>query len=306
MQFREPVLLQLKMDKLGGNPEQVTLGRWRGKDKTRILSPWEGLSANRRSCLKCGWCEGIRYETMGAIDVTLPNSVSRGVKHALRDRATQGTCLRLQGFIPLEACLKHLSAINIIDDAYCDRCTLRLTLTFYLGEAERLGKPKDENGKSSTARKKRAANARKIANRLNKMLEAGDIANMEQAEGLQDCKWLKAASRSARQSMIARVSRHIVVRLVRISIHLCLLFSHHKYLRCICRGRGLHPTESSTKRLPAWLSRFFWISPNSRPLVHSTQPQTVPSPIMPIRIGKRIIPDRRMRRHHGQSIDSMR
>jgi hypothetical protein len=102
--------------------------------------------------------------------------------------------------------LKHLSAIDIIDDAYCDRCTLRLTLSFYLSEADRLGKPKDENGKSSTARKKRAANARKIANKLSKLLETGSIADMEKAEGLQDCKWLKATSRSARQSMIARVS----------------------------------------------------------------------------------------------------
>jgi hypothetical protein len=105
--------------------------------------------------------------------------------------------------------LKHLSAIDIIDDAYCDRCTLRLTVTFYQSEAERLGKAKEENGKSSTARKKRAANARKIAARLNKLLETGEIANMERAEGLQDCKWLKATSRSARQSMIARVSRCI-------------------------------------------------------------------------------------------------
>lgn len=78
MQFRNVVLSQLKKDKSGGNLEHVPIGRWKGKEKTRILSPWEGLSANRRSCLKCGWCEGIRYETMGAIDVTLPNSVSHG------------------------------------------------------------------------------------------------------------------------------------------------------------------------------------------------------------------------------------
>ena len=78
MQFRDVILSQLEKDKSGGNLEHVSIGRWKGKEKTRILSPWEGLSANRRSCLKCGWCEGIRYETMGAIDVTLPNSVSHG------------------------------------------------------------------------------------------------------------------------------------------------------------------------------------------------------------------------------------
>jgi ubiquitin carboxyl-terminal hydrolase 1 len=48
----------------------------KGKEKERIMSPWEGLSANRRSCLKCGWCEAIRYETMGALDVAVPMNVS--------------------------------------------------------------------------------------------------------------------------------------------------------------------------------------------------------------------------------------
>lgn len=132
--------------------------------------------------------------------MTLPLQLSQVLKYYAE----------IQGFVPLEACLKHFTAIDIIDDAYCDRCTLRLTLNFYLSEAERLSKPKDEGGKSSTARKKRAANARKLANRLNSLLETGDIANMEQMESLQDCKWLKATSRSARQSMIARVSRFYV------------------------------------------------------------------------------------------------
>jgi ubiquitin carboxyl-terminal hydrolase 1 len=77
MQFRHAVLSQLK--------EHVPIGRWKAKEKTRIISPWEGLSANRRSCLKCGWCEGIRYETMGAIDVTLPNTVSSVIAISLAD-----------------------------------------------------------------------------------------------------------------------------------------------------------------------------------------------------------------------------
>ncbi|KAJ9093792.1 hypothetical protein QFC19_008168 [Naganishia cerealis] len=198
LDFRKAVLQQLAYAKQGAIIEHNQMGRWRGKDKTRILSPWEGLSANRRICLKCGYCEGIRYETMGAMDVTLPSSF-----------------LKTQGFIPLEACLKHFTAIDIIDDAYCDQCTARLTLNFYLSEAERLAKPKDEGGKSSTARKKRAASARKLANRLSSLLETGDIANMEKMESLQDCKWLKATSRSARQSMIARPPQILALHLSR-------------------------------------------------------------------------------------------
>lgn len=75
MQFRKMRLAQRDGLKTGESNEHH-VGRWNGNEKNRILSPWEGLSANRRICLKCGWCEGIRYETMGAIDVTLPSSVS--------------------------------------------------------------------------------------------------------------------------------------------------------------------------------------------------------------------------------------
>jgi ubiquitin carboxyl-terminal hydrolase 1 len=76
LDFHKSVMQQLAVAKEGGTNEYNPMGRWKAKEKTRILSPWEGLSANRRICLKCGWCEGIRYETMGAMDVTLPASVS--------------------------------------------------------------------------------------------------------------------------------------------------------------------------------------------------------------------------------------
>jgi ubiquitin carboxyl-terminal hydrolase 1 len=76
MQLRTLGLLQSNGVEDGQPNGQKRVGRWSNNEKNRILSPWEGLSANRRICLKCGWCEGIRYETMGAIDVTLPSSVS--------------------------------------------------------------------------------------------------------------------------------------------------------------------------------------------------------------------------------------
>lgn len=55
--------------------KQQSQRRSKGK-QAEVLSPWEGLSANRRSCLKCGYCEAIRYEVMGALDVAVPMSVS--------------------------------------------------------------------------------------------------------------------------------------------------------------------------------------------------------------------------------------
>lgn len=76
MQFRNLGLVQSNGVENGQPNGHKHVGRWSVNEKNRILSPWEGLSANRRICLICGWCEGIRYETMGAIDVTLPSSVS--------------------------------------------------------------------------------------------------------------------------------------------------------------------------------------------------------------------------------------
>lgn len=43
---------------------------------TRLQSPWQGLSANRRNCMTCGYCESIRFEVMGGMDVSVPMSVS--------------------------------------------------------------------------------------------------------------------------------------------------------------------------------------------------------------------------------------
>lgn len=54
---------------------KVRVTRDKGREKERLLSPWEGLSAIRRNCLVCGWCEVIRHEVMGAMDVTVPMNV---------------------------------------------------------------------------------------------------------------------------------------------------------------------------------------------------------------------------------------
>jgi hypothetical protein len=65
-----------------GGIRRIKIDKEKGEEKKRLLSPWEGLRAIRRNCLVCGWSEVIRHEVTGAIDVTVPMSVSA----MLRDR----------------------------------------------------------------------------------------------------------------------------------------------------------------------------------------------------------------------------
>jgi ubiquitin carboxyl-terminal hydrolase 1 len=48
------------------------------KKKVRSLAhPWEGLFARRRVCRVCGWCESVRMDTLGGMELPVPLYVSR-------------------------------------------------------------------------------------------------------------------------------------------------------------------------------------------------------------------------------------
>jgi len=42
-----------------------------------LAQPWEGLMARRRVCRKCGWSEAVRIDTLGGMELPLPQAVSR-------------------------------------------------------------------------------------------------------------------------------------------------------------------------------------------------------------------------------------
>jgi hypothetical protein len=72
----------------------IKIDKEKGEEKQKLLSPWEGLRAIRRNCLVCGWCEVIRHEVTGALDVTVPMSVSvvfRGCHQACSSDFSYGT-----------------------------------------------------------------------------------------------------------------------------------------------------------------------------------------------------------------------
>jgi ubiquitin carboxyl-terminal hydrolase 1 len=43
--------------------------------KRGLAMPWEGLMARRRVCKTCGWCETIRMDTLGGMELAIPQSV---------------------------------------------------------------------------------------------------------------------------------------------------------------------------------------------------------------------------------------
>jgi ubiquitin carboxyl-terminal hydrolase 1 len=52
-------------------------GRGTRAKKRGLAMPWEGLMARRRVCKRCGWCESIRMDTLGGMELAIPLSVSR-------------------------------------------------------------------------------------------------------------------------------------------------------------------------------------------------------------------------------------
>jgi len=42
-----------------------------------LAQPWEGLTARRRVCRRCGYHSEVRMETLGGMELPLPLSVRR-------------------------------------------------------------------------------------------------------------------------------------------------------------------------------------------------------------------------------------
>jgi ubiquitin carboxyl-terminal hydrolase 1 len=66
------------------------------KDRKRqrgLAQPWEGLMARRRVCRVCGWCEAVRMEPVGGMELSLPQVVSPGLasKISLEADVPRGT-----------------------------------------------------------------------------------------------------------------------------------------------------------------------------------------------------------------------
>ncbi|KAG5368929.1 Ubiquitin carboxyl-terminal hydrolase 1 [Yarrowia sp. E02] len=95
-----------KVEEKQDSGESTALDKW----KKKMLIPFDGVQATTIKCLTCGDLgDGIRYNIMGALGLSLPNQTSRF------SRSTH----------TLKECIDMFAEREIIDGVSCERCSLR-------------------------------------------------------------------------------------------------------------------------------------------------------------------------------------
>lgn len=138
---------------------------------------FEGLTANRRSCVVCGYTEAVMHFAFDNLQLTVP-------------RVAQCS---------LENCLEEYTKMELLNDCICRKCSMFATLRKLEADAIRVSAAHD--GPETASRKRRIAHARKLVKRVKTALEEGRIEDDIKGVTLE-----KVVSRqSTRQTMLARV-----------------------------------------------------------------------------------------------------
>ncbi|KAK4684463.1 ubiquitin carboxyl-terminal hydrolase 1, partial [Tremellales sp. Uapishka_1] len=196
----ESLVIAKETAKLRGLGEVLSLQSYSssknaGKTKTRkrgIAHPWEGLVARRRKCLRCGWVESVRIDTLGGMELSIP----------LRGEAT------------LESCIERYLEPENLSGVTCEMCSLNATRAYYHSEIDRLSNPSSSSPSSSqilddppdvpssstmtTSRKKRLTTAKKTLAKLDAM------STSLSPQPSPEIKWQTTRSDSLRETSITR------------------------------------------------------------------------------------------------------
>ena len=162
------------------------------REKEAGKGVFDGLTANRRSCVECGYTEAVMHFAFDSWQLAVPHQASTSLKcvaHSLTRR--QASCR-------LEDCLTDYTRLELLTDCICRKCSMLATHKRLIAEAEKA--TESEQG-ASTSKKKRAREARKLEARVKAALAEGRIE-----EDIKGVKMEKVFSRcSTKQAMIARV-----------------------------------------------------------------------------------------------------
>ncbi|KAG9038844.1 hypothetical protein FRB95_014393 [Tulasnella sp. JGI-2019a] len=160
------------------------------KDAAKTV--FEGLTANRRSCVTCGYTEAVMHFPFDNLNLAVPRA---------------STCT-------LQDCLANYTQIELLNDCICRKCSMIATLRKLADEANRLAETADHPN-ASTNRKKRAKEAAKLQRRVEDALNESRIE-----DDIKDVKLEKVFSPcSTKQVMIARPPPVLVVHLNRSSFY---------------------------------------------------------------------------------------
>ncbi|KDQ15414.1 hypothetical protein BOTBODRAFT_31743 [Botryobasidium botryosum FD-172 SS1] len=155
-------------------------------------SPFEGLTANRRSCVECGYTEAVMHFAFDNIQLPVPRMAS---------------CL-------LEECLAEYTRLETLTDCICRKCSLLATHHRLKAERDRLS-ASVARGSASSSKKKRAREARKYEERVHTALDQGRIE-----DDIRGVTIDKVVSRcSTKQAMIARPPPILALHLNRSMYH---------------------------------------------------------------------------------------
>lgn len=140
---------------------------------------FDGLTANRRSCVECGYTEAVMHFAFDSWQLNLP---------------------RMATNCNIEDCLADYTRLELLMDCICRKCSMLATLCRLRQDAERLTEAAKADENASSSKKKRAREARK--------LEANVKAALEEERIEDDIKGVKMervySKASTKQAMIAR------------------------------------------------------------------------------------------------------
>ena len=138
---------------------------------------FEGLTANRRSCVICGYTEAVMHFSFDNLQLAVP-------------RMSQ---------CRLEDCLEDYTRMEVLDDCICRKCSMTATLRRLEADVIKLSVPTE--GPETTSRKRRIRDARRLVARVKAALDEGRIE-----EDIKGVTMEKVISQSStKQAMLARV-----------------------------------------------------------------------------------------------------
>ncbi|KAG6848439.1 hypothetical protein H0H93_016953 [Arthromyces matolae] len=156
-------------------------------------SVFDGLTANRRSCVACGYTEAVMHFALDNWQLAVP---------------------RLSASCRLEDCLEEYTTLEILRDCICRKCSLVATHKRLLGDLRLLEEATRPEARPSSSKKERLKKVRKMERRVHTALEEGRIE-----DHLPDVRIDKVLSKaSTKQAMIARPPQVLALHINR-SMH---------------------------------------------------------------------------------------
>ncbi|KAF9463073.1 hypothetical protein BDZ94DRAFT_1236467 [Collybia nuda] len=172
---------------LGGLSQASETNREIGKNV------FDGLTANRRSCVVCGYTEAVMHFALDNWQLAVP---------------------RMAASCRLEDCLEDYTSLEILKDCICRKCSMFATHRRLLHDVKALEEATRPEAKPSASKKRRLKEVIRMEKRVKAAIEEGRIE-----DDLPDVRMEKVISKnSTKQAMIARPPAVLALHINR-SVH---------------------------------------------------------------------------------------